>query len=189
MESILTNISKHIQLTASEQTYFVSLLKPRSFQKKEFLQQAGEPCRHIYFVTEGILRAFFLSEGGKESTIMFASKDWWITDMDSFVHQEKAVVNIQVIATASVLSLSKRDLEELYQRIPDFNKFFRILMQNAYCREQRRSYQTLSLSAKDRYEQFTTQYPDVARNVAQKHIASYLGITPEFLSHIRSQKA
>ena len=109
--------------------------------------------------------------------------------MDSFIHEKIAVVNIQVISSATVVSLSKQQLDGLYREIPAFNKFFRILMQNAYCREQRRSFQTLSLPAKDRYDQFISNYPEVAQSVPQKFIASYLGITPEFLSHLRSQKA
>ncbi len=189
MESILTNILKHIQLSESEQVYVASLVKQQTFEKKEFLQKAGEPCRNIFFVIHGVLRAYFLSKEGKESTIMFATKDWWITDMDSFIHEKIAVVNIQVISSATVVSLSKQQLDGLYREIPAFNKFFRILMQNAYCREQRRSFQTLSLPAKDRYDQFISNYPEVAQSVPQKFIASYLGITPEFLSHLRSQKA
>ena len=166
----------------------MSLLELQHFDKKQFVQQAGDPCHYLHFVNEGVLRAFFLCEDGKDATIMFATADWWITDMDSFLNGKTAVVNIQAVSPATVLSLSKNHLEKLYTQIPAFNAFFRILMQNAYCREQRRSYQTLSLSAKTRYEHFNKHYPEVASSVPQKYIASYLGITPEFLSHLRAQR-
>ena len=188
MESILSNIAKHIELSESEQDYFLSLLLPQKLEKRDYLQRAGDPCHYIHFVVEGILRAYFLNHEGKESTIMFATSDWWITDMDSFVNEKAAVVNVQAVVPAAVLSISKNHLDTLYREIPTFNVFFRILMQNAYCREQRRSFQTLSLPAKDRYDRFIANYPEVAQNVAQKHIASYLGITPEFLSHLRATK-
>ncbi len=188
MRLILDHLRKYIQLSEEEENHLIGLLEVRELEKKQFLQQAGEPCGSIHFVNEGILRSFFLSEDGKDSTLMFATQNWWITDMDQFLNARPALVSIQAVTEASVLSLSKAKLDRLYDEVPVFNKFFRILMQNAYCREQRRSLQTLALSAKERYEQFNLKYPEVARQVTQKQIASYLGITPEFLSYLRAQK-
>lgn len=188
MNLILSNIHKHIKLSKKEESFFLDLLVEHKICKKDFLQRAGDPCHHIHFVCEGILRAFFINKEGKEATIMFATADWWITDMDSFLNKNIADVSIQAVSDALVLSLSKTSFELLFDEVPAFNKFFRILMQNAYCREQRRSFQTLSMDAKERYNQFNERYPDVAKHVTQKQIASYLGITPEFLSYLRSQK-
>ena len=145
-------------------------------------------CNHIYFVNQGVLRAFFLNPHGKESTIMFAIKGWWITDMYCFLNELPAMVNIQAVEKSSVLKLSKKNLDELYQNIPSFNEFFRVLMQNAYCREQLRMIQNLSLPSSERYKNFLHQYPQIANSVPLKQIAFYLGITPEFLSTIRAFK-
>ncbi len=186
---IFANIGKHIILSDEAKEYFQCLLREELRTKNEFLLRQGEPCKDIYFVNSGILRAYFLNPMGKESTIMFAVKDWWITDMYCFLNELPAMVNIQVVENCCILKLSKEHLDQLYIDKPEFNKFFRILMQNAYCREQLRTIQNLSLPAKDRYHRFIQKYPQVARSVAVKHIASYLGITPEFLSSIRSQKA
>lgn len=188
MELILSNIEKHICLSEKHKSLVISKVEERSVEKKEFVQQAGDPCRYIHFVSKGILRAFFIGPDGKDSTLMFATSDWWITDMDSFLNECQAVVNIQVVTPATIFSLSKKSLDSLFDEVPAFNTFFRILMQNAYCREQRRSIQTLSMTAKERYDQFNEKYPEVASKVTQKQIASYLGITPEFLSHIRAQR-
>ena len=185
---ILANIEKHVSLEPDERAYFVNLLTEHSVSKKKFVLQQGQPCRCISFVNSGILRAYFLSNEGKESTIMFAMADWWVTDMFCFVTQRPAMLNIQAVEHSTILQLQKHDLEELYYKVPKFERFFRIIMQNAYIREQLRVIQNLSLSAEERYQNFLKSYPQVAQHVTQKQIASYLGITPEFLSAIRGNR-
>jgi len=185
---ILTNINKHIELNETERIHFQSLLTEQSLPKNARLLRQGERCQHIYFVTEGILRAYYLNDEGKESTVMFAMKDWWITDMYCFLNERPAMVNIHVVQACRIFCLTKKQLDALYQEIPKFNIFFRILMQNAYCREQLRMIQRLSLQAKDRYEQFVEKYPQLAMQLPLKQIASYLGVTPEFLSYLRSNR-
>lgn len=185
---IFANINKHISLGKEESMYFQSLLEEGNFVKNDFILSQNEPCKHIYFVNSGILRAYYLNPQGKESTIMFGLPDWWITDMYCFLNELPAMVSIQVVENCSILKLSKEHLYKLYNQIPQLNEFFRILMQNSYCREQLRIIQNLSLTAKNRYEQFIQKYPQIAEKVTLKQIASYLGITPEFLSTIRGKK-
>jgi CRP-like cAMP-binding protein len=185
---ILSNIEKHISLNEDEKGHFRRLVKEEHFSKNDFILLQGEPCNYIYFVNSGIMRAFYLNSEGKESTIMFAVKDWWITDMYCFLNELPAMVSIQAVENCIVLKLSKKDLDALYIDIPKFNQLFRILMQNSYCREQLRTIQNLSLPAKERYNQFLKKYPQIASKVTLKQIASYLGITPEFLSSIRGKK-
>lgn len=185
---IFSNIAKYISLNDEEREHFQSFLKEEHLAKNDLILSQGKLCSYIHFVNDGTLRAFYLSPGGKDSTLMFAIKDWWITDMYCFLNELPAMVNIQVVEHCSILKLSKKDLDALYVDIPKFNKLFRILMQNSYCREQLRTIQNLSLPAKDRYDQFIEKYPQIANKVTLKQIASYLGITPEFLSAIRSKK-
>lgn len=185
---ITKNLSRHISLTEQEKSLFFSKIHEQQVKKKSFLLQQGNPCHFIHFVNTGILRAYHQDTSGKESTIMFATKDWWITDMHCFLNRLPAMVNIQVVEDCSIFKLSLHDLNTLYEQIPAFNTFFRILMQNAYCREQLRMIQNLSVPAKERYQHFITKYPFIASAVPLKYIASYLGITPEFLSTIRAQK-
>jgi CRP-like cAMP-binding protein len=185
---IFSNIGKHISLGDGGKAHFQSLLQEEHITKNGLVLRQGEPCRYINFVNSGILRAYCLNPNGKEATVMFAQKDWWITDMHCFLNGLPAMVNIQAVENCSILKLSKENLDSLYADKPEFNKFFRILMQNAYCREQLRTIQNLSLPAKDRYDGFLKKYPQIAGNITLKQIASYLGITPEFLSSIRSKK-
>jgi len=187
-QSILKNISKHITLDADEEEYFISLLHPKQVLKKHFLLREGQPCKTINFVDSGALRAFFLDKEGKESTIMFAIHDWWITDMYCFVTEQPAMQNIVAIEDSNVLQLRKSDLEKLFVKVPKFERFFRIIMQNSYIREQLRVLQNLSLSAEERYNIFINKYPQLIPHISQKQIASYLGVTPEFLSAMRKSK-
>jgi CRP-like cAMP-binding protein len=120
---------------------------------------------------------------------MFAINDWWITDMYSFASGQPAMLNIDAIEDSTVFELLKTDLDELYIKAPKFARFFRIIMQNAYIREQLRIIQNLSMPAEERYQSFLKKYPQFTERVPLKQIASYLGITPEFLSVLRKKAA
>lgn len=109
--------------------------------------------------------------------------------MFCFLNEKPAMMCIEAIENSSIFQLSKEHLEKLFYNVPKFERFFRILMQNAYTREQLRVIENLSLSAEDRYDSFLLKYPNIAKAVTQKQIASYLGITPEFLSVIRTNKS
>ena len=185
---IFANIQKHIRLSDFEKEHFLSLIRTKFIARKDFLVNQNQKCRSIFFVETGSLRAFHIDDNGKESTIMFAIRDWWITDMNSFVNQEEALFSIEALEKSVVLELDFNLLETLYIEIPKFERFFRILMQNAYIREQLRSIQNLSHTAEERYDKFIHKYPAILPHITQKQLASYLGITPEFLSMLRAKK-
>lgn len=185
---ILKNIAKHIDLDKEEETFFISLLTSKEVARKVLILKEGHICKYICYVHNGALRAFHIDKEGKEVTIMFAVADWWVTDMFCFLNEKPAMVCIEAIKDSRIFKLSKANLEKLFYNVPKFEKFFRILMQNAYTREQLRVIENLSLSAEERYESFLLKYPDIAKAITQKQIASYLGITPEFLSAIKKTK-
>lgn len=180
---ILKNIAKHIDLNKEEENFFITLLKSKKIEKKTFILKEDKVCKYINFVNSGALRAFHIDKEGKEATIMFA-----VTDMFCFLNEKPAMMYIEAIEDSAVFQLSKENLEILYKKVPKFERFFRILIQNAYTREQLRVIENLSLSAEDRYESFLIKYSHLAKTVTQKQIASYLGITPEFLSAIKNKK-
>jgi len=185
---LYSNIEKHIQLNASEKVVLESLLIKRQIQKKEIILKQGGICKKLFFVETGSLRAFNLNKNGKYSTIMFAVKDWWITDMNGFVNQETAQLSIVALEDCNIIELGYSSMETLYQKLPKFERFFRILFQNAYIREQQRALQIISLTTEERYKLFIKKYPQIIEKVTQKQIASYLGVTPEFLSVIKKNK-
>jgi CRP-like cAMP-binding protein len=187
-ELILRNIAKHISLDTKERELFTSLLQYREVGKKVFLSREGQLCKDFNYVHSGTLRAYYVDANGKESTIMFALSDWWITDMFSFINQQPAMLHIEAVEQSFIVQLSKENFDRLCIEVPKFERFFRIIMQNAYIREQLRVIQNLSLPAVERYNNFIKKYPQVIQQVTQKQVASYLGITPEFLSTIRAGK-
>ena len=183
--ALFGHIEKHIVLNKEDKTLLADLFSDRVLHRKEVVLNAGEPCRHIYFLNSGILRAFFLDPKGKEHTVMFAMQDWWITDMHCFLNELPAMVSIEAVEKAELLCLTKADMDRLFSEIPAFNLFFRKLMEKAYCREQLRSLNHLSQPALERYRHFQKSYPELNQKLTVKQIASYLGITPEFLSSLR----
>jgi CRP-like cAMP-binding protein len=186
---VLSNIKRHIALNKEETDYFISLLESKRLAKKDCLLKEGQNCKAISYVHSGALRAFYQNKEGKESTIMFATADWWITDMYCFINQKPAMMYIEAIEDSCIFQLTKENFDQLLRNVTKFEKFFRILMQNAYIREQLRVLQNLSLPAEERYNNFLDKYPQLVQQITQKQIASYLGITPEFLSVIRKNKS
>src|SRR6187399_248516 len=184
---ILQNIAKHISLSPEEEDHFISLLVYKEVPKKTTILSEGQLCNQLSYIHSGALRSYCLDKNGKESTIMFAMSDWWLTDMYCFLNESPSMTFIETIGDSCVLNLHKKNFDQLFTAIPKFEHFFRILMQNAYTREQLRTIETLTLDAEERYARFINKYPQIAGKVTQKQIASYLGITPEFLSVIRKK--
>lgn len=188
MQKLIANIEKHISLREREKTYLLSVIKIRQLKRKEFLMRQGGQCTSIYFVNEGSLRCYYLGEDSKESSIMFAFPGWWITDMRCFIQELPSDTYIQALEKTEVAEITKSDYDQLFVEIPAFDRLFRILMQNAYIREQTRVFDHMTCSAKERYKRFVSKYPRIEQLISQKHIASYLGITPEFLSYLKREK-
>ncbi len=184
---IFRNIEKHVALSDAEKAHVLSVLVVKPVRKKELILKTGQICKRLYFVESGSLRAFAVNREGKESTIMFAVQDWWITDMDCFVNRKPTSLSIEALENSEVVGLNFHALEELYQKVPKFERFFRILFQNAYVREQQRALHSISFTTEERYWQFVKKYPAIAEKVTQKQIASYLGVTPEFLSSVKKK--
>jgi CRP-like cAMP-binding protein len=186
---ILKNVAKHITLTEEEIKTFLSLLEYKSMKRKKLYLREGEVCKYSGFVSEGALKSFTVDEDGKEHILSFATPGWWISDMYSLISQKPAVLNIEAIADAEVLLLSRENQQRLFEAVPKFERFFRILVENSLVASQQRLIDNLSSSAQERYLHFIQKYPTIPTCVPQHNIASYLGITPEFLSKIRARLA
>lgn len=184
---ILANVNRLISLSDDQQSLFLSLLKYKKLRKREYLLQADDVCRYEYFVIAGCLRSYYRDDTGAEHVVQFAIEDWWIGDMRSFITQTPAWLYIDALENTEVLMLSKDDLDKLYAVVPAFERYFRIRIQNALVSEQQRLGATLSKTAEERYLDFIQKYPFLEKRVPQLQIASYLGMTPEFLSKIRAR--
>lgn len=184
-ELVLNNFNLHIALTEQEKEILQNKLREKKIKKKEQLLASGTVCKNIYFVCLGCLRTYYRDKEGEEHNILFSPENWWATDMLSFSHHRPATYNIDALEATSLLYLSYSGLEQLYLEIPKLERFFRILIQNGFSLYQSRITSNISQSAAQRYKRFQRQYPTLEQRISQKHIASYLGITPVFLSMLR----
>lgn len=187
MELIIQNISKHISLTSDEELLFLSKIETKHFKAKTIILNAGEICKHSYFINSGLVRSFNVNDNIVEHVLSFACEGWWIGDMYSLLSQKPGNLFIEVMEDAEVVLLSKENQEQLYLEIPKLERFFRILTENSLVANQERLMDNLSLTAEERFEKFCKKYPTLIQKVPQKHIASYIGVTPEFFSKMKSK--
>ncbi|MBA4277755.1 Crp/Fnr family transcriptional regulator [Flavobacterium sp.] len=187
MAALIDNIIKHVALTPQEQELFLSKTETHQYKAKTILLNAGEICKNSYFVNSGVLRSFNINDNIVEHVMSFACQGWWISDMYSLISQKPSNLFIEVIEDAEVVLLSKENQEQLYHDIPKLERFFRILTENALVANQQRIMDNLSLSAEERFEKFSKKYPSLIQQVPQKHIASFIGVTPEFFSKMKSK--
>lgn len=186
-DTIHRNITKHIDLTKEEFHYFTSLLKTKRLRKKQFLLEEGDICRYECFVNNGCLRQYYLDKKGQEHIIQFAITDWWIADQSSFLTGKPSRYFIDALEDSQVLLIDKSSLDDLYNKVPKFERFFRIAFQSSYVALQNRILANLSQTAKERYLDFHNNYAAIEQKVPQHQVASYLGIKPESLSRLRKQ--
>lgn len=184
-ELILANFKMHIRLDAPETERIKTELQYQTVKKNTVLLHAGSICRNLYFVNKGCLRVFNIDKQGDEHNVLFCPENWWAVDIASFSEQTPAFYTIAALEDTEVFYIGYHVLEKLYTEVPKLERFFRILIQNGFYLYQRRTTLNLSKTAEERYELFQKQYPKLEQRIAQKHIASYLGITPVFLSMIR----
>jgi len=188
-DQILKNVSRHIRLTPEEEILFTSLLHTRHIACRDFLLRPGEVCRWENFIDRGCMRTYIIDEKGMEHIVSFSVEGWWVGDMYSFHAQAPATLYIEAMEDTIVQQIDKTAMERLYREVPVFERFFRILLQNAFVAHQNRILQNLSFTADERYRHFMDHYPGLDQRVPQKMIASYLGITPQFLSALRKKMA
>lgn len=184
---LISSVSKHISLTAEEVEFFTSLLRTKLLASGEFLLREGDTCKYESFVIKGCLKTYYLGENGIEHIIDFSIEEWWADDLYSFLTQSASKSNIKAIEDTEILQISKTDLELLYRKIPKFERFFRILFQNAFIAQREQINQALAASAEERYLLFLKKKPYAEKRFPQKDIASYLGVTPQFLSTLRKK--
>lgn len=187
MQSILQNIAKHVSLTTKEETLLLSKIETQQFKAKTILLSSGEIADYTYFVNSGILRSFNINDNIIEHVLHFACEGWWIGDMYSYISEKPGNLFIEVLEDAEVVVISKENHQELYKEIPKLERFFRILAENSLVAHQERLMDNLSLSAEERFEKMCKKYPSLIQKVAQKHLASYIGVTPEFFSKMKSK--
>jgi CRP-like cAMP-binding protein len=188
-DKLREHVTQRIAVTSDEFPLCASLLIPKRIRKDTYLLQEGEVARYLAFVTDGCLRSYTIDRKGEEHIVQFALEGWWITDLYSFLTGKESMYFIDALEDSRVLLMDLESYEKLCSTIPKFERYFRILLQNNYIATHRRVLASISLSAEEQYLRLLEEYPTIVQRVAQRHIASYLGITPEALSRIRNRIA
>ncbi len=184
---LIEHIRQQIQLEQAEIEIINQYFTFKALKKKEFILQANQVCKTESFIVKGCLRTYSIDENGFERTLIFSIENWWTGDLLSFLTQRPSSYNIMALEDSEILQIKKSDLEKLYLEVPKMERYFRLLIQNAYVNQLERIHQNFSQTAEQRYLLFLQKYPQIAQRISQKHIASYLGITPVFLSMLRNK--
>lgn len=188
IQKLIQHINSISPLTEDEELIIQELVKEKVIPRKKFLHIAGEVMNSTAFVVEGCLRSYVVDKNGYEHVLQFAPENWWISDMYSFVKHKPSELNIDALVDTKILILSRDCQLSIFDRIPKLERYFRILTENALAASNHRTIDILSLPARNRYEKFCDLYPTLIHSIPQKQIASYIGITPEFLSKLRAER-
>jgi CRP-like cAMP-binding protein len=181
---LLRNIARYVKLDKEEEEHLVTLLHGKKVKNKEILLEAGNVNANVIFVTSGCLRSYVTDKDGFEHVLQFAPSGWWIVDMLSFIAEEPAGFSIDAIEDSEIIYLQKSDFDTLHLQIPNFERFGRILTLNGMATFQHRQIDNVSLPATERYINFCKLYPALIHTLPPYQIASYIGVTPEFLVEI-----
>jgi CRP/FNR family transcriptional regulator, anaerobic regulatory protein len=186
---LIDYFENRLPLNKEEKSIVEEAFKERSVKRRQFILQKGDICKHHTFVVKGCFRMYMVDEKGKEHNLQFAIENWWITDIGSLSSDEPSRLYIEALENSIVLQLKKEDQLKLFDDNPKFNRIFRIVTENALVSAQRRILQNISSTAEERYLDFSKRYPHFFNRISNVQIASYLGVTPEFLSTIRNKIA
>lgn len=182
---LFAGIEKHVPLTETDKHSLRETFRLRKAKKGQFLVHAGAVERNQIFITKGSVITYFVDLDGDEHIIQFGIEGWWVSDLRSYLFQEPATCNVQAFEDCEILEASYEDIQQLYNMVPPFERYHRIITQHGYAAFQQRMLQNLSMRAEDRYLAFVKKHPGFELRFPQKAIASYLGMSPEFLSKIK----
>lgn len=189
MEELIKKIKSTIDLSPEAEAYLLSISKRKTVPKGSILIREGQTVSKIYFVTEGCLRSYCVDKKGKEHTLQFAIKNWWISDYIAIHNNESATLSIECLTEANIIEFNAKELNGTLTLFPEYEPFQRMLLERHLVSMYKRILNQLQLSAQERYDLFLEQYPDIEQHTRNYHIASYLGITQQSLSRIRVDKA
>lgn len=189
IQPLIDHFESYIPLKETEKQLLDGRVTHRQIKRKQAILQEGFPCRHYTFIVEGCFRMYAVDKKGTEHNLQFSAEQDWIADIGSFHAGRPSALFIEAIEPAVVLQIEKQDLYFLYTNIPKLDRIFKVIVENKYVELQNRVLQSISSTAQERYLTFLDQYPKLALRLPNTQIASYLGITPEFLSKIRKDIA
>jgi len=187
MDKLIGYFNNYLSLSETEKAELIARFTKRQIKRRQFILQEGDVCTHYVFVVEGCMKMYKVDENGKEHNLQFAAENDWLADIDSLHNERPSKLYIEAIEPSQILQIAKSDLWYLYTHYHKFDRIFRVMIENKFIELQNRVLQNISSTAYERYNSFLEQYPNLSRRLPNTQIASYLGITPEFLSKIRGE--
>lgn len=187
-QPLIDHFKNYIPLNEEEKKLLDNRVTLRKIRKKQMILQEGFVCRQYSFVVEGCMKMYGVDMKGVEHNIQFAAENDWIADIGSFHSDKPSKLFIEALEPSILLQIEKQDLYFLYRSIPKLDRIFKVIIENKFVELQTRVLQNISSTAQERYQSFLEQYPGLALRLPNTQIASYLGITPEFLSKMRGEK-
>lgn len=188
-QPLIDYFNQHLSLTSEEVDFIEEVFVAKRVKRRQFILQEGDVCKYNTFVVEGCFKMYCIDENAKEHNLQFAIENWWIGDIGSFHSEEPSKLYIEALEHSHILQIKKEDQLRLFVEHPKFNRIFRVFTENALVSAQRRILQNISSTAEERYLDFMKRYPDFFNRISNVQIASFLGVTPEFLSTIRKKLA
>lgn len=187
LNNFFAKLSKGITLTDADKAIFRQHVIVKKLRKHQYFLQEGEICKSVAFVSKGILRSYLVDEKNNERIIQFAPEGWFISDISSFITEDKSIMNIDALEDTELILMSKTAHVYLETAVPEFFKFNYAQYRGAYISLQKRLIDMFTLSTEEKYTKLLSIYPDIMQRVPQHMIASYLGLTPETLSRVRKK--
>lgn len=188
-DNILDNIKRYIELSREDEDRFTAIVRTSRVKKRQFIVQPRFVCTSQTYVVKGALRSYFVTDQGVDHTIQFAIDDWFISDFNSYISQTPASLYVEALEDSLIQQIGYNEVEELCLSNSKFERYFRLVSQKAFAFSQRRILSNLNKTAEERYTEFQSNYPDIVQRVPQYALASYLGMSAEFLSKIRKRLA
>lgn len=184
---LLQQFRKHISLSEAEVEAIEYLFVKQEIKPRSYLARERRICAQNIFVTTGCLRGFIIDNNGYEHVLSFAPEGWWIGDMYSLTTGQPGQLYIQALEKTEVYLLSRENQETLFTLLPRMERYFRIILEHSLVAHQQRLMDNMSLQAEARYARFCQKYPMLVGRLAARHIASYIGVTPEFFSKMKNR--
>ncbi|MFN8243321.1 MAG: Crp/Fnr family transcriptional regulator [Ferruginibacter sp.] len=185
-ESLLNHISGFQPVSQEVKAALAGSFALLTIPRNEYLLREGQICRHLYFMEKGALRGYYNLEG-RELTHWFAFENDFVTSFHSFITGQASLENIQLLEGGMVWAIAKEELEALLGRFPELERLVRLIYERYYIRLEERFVRTHFKAATERYQDLLRETPHIAGRVPLGYIASYLGISQETLSRIRSR--
>ncbi len=186
-ELLKKSFADKVSISPDDLELLTASFSPKKLRKRQYLLQEGDVCNRLAFVERGTLISYSIDARGTQHVIQFAFEGWWIADLYSFFTREPSRLHIEALDDCELLLMDHAQHKQLLETLPAYERYTRILYQNAYVALQQRIEGTLGLSAEEKYLRLLDAYPDIINRVPLLLIASYIGVTPETLSRIRKQ--